>query len=205
MLSSALRFTFINYTARCIFLAVPTVGNSISVYAYFIDFSFTFGVESFYMKKRSPISVKIEMPLWMRQFLINQSINKEEPIVFARRHELHYILNELISNDTRIVLPDRIPEDWAWVKIKLPFNPYKDVYFYNKLSDDSRKMLRTVIRTQFNFKYFRYVRHKLNQGMERKEATEMFLKEQNFSEDMMKYESLYRKFTRFQKNIAPFL
>ena len=148
----------------------------------------------------SPISVKIPVPAWMKKYLIFQSKNGSEPIVFHNKHAYNRLLINLVSNRPDIkILPNPKEEDInnETVKIKLPFNSIKDVYFYNKLNYRNQIEFRNQIKLDFLYQYMIEIRKKTILGIERKKATEEFLEMININEDELKYESLYRKFSRY--------
>ncbi len=149
----------------------------------------------------SPIVIKIEVPAWMKKYLIFQSENKTEPLEFHRKHNYNRLLINLVTNRTDVIIykPDLHEEDInnAIVKIKLPFNGYKDVYFYNKIGINNKKKFRAEVKIDFLFQYRTELRNKLCRNIERKTATEEFLDKLKINEDELKYESLYRKYTRY--------
>ena len=49
----------------------------------------------------SPISVFIEMPVYLKKYLLYKSKNKQEPIIFSKGNDYNLLLTRLITNDTR--------------------------------------------------------------------------------------------------------
>jgi hypothetical protein len=152
----------------------------------------------------SPIVVKIEVPAWMKKYLLYQSENKQEPIEFHRKHRYVLLLNCILTNkyDTYIVNdPDKKDTNSEIVTIRLPWSKMHDVYFYNKIARDNREKFRNEVKTDFYFQYQTYIRNRKMVGIERKQATEEFLERYDITEDELKYESLYRKFTRYMNKL----
>lgn len=148
----------------------------------------------------SPIHVYIEVPAWMKKYIIFQSEYNSEPVIFHNKHIYNRLLINLISNRPDIKILPKPKEKYInndIVKIRLPFNNIKDVYFYNKLSNRNKIEFRNQVKLDFLYQYMTEIRKKTIQGMERKKATEEFLEMININEDELKYESLYRKFTRY--------
>jgi len=106
-----------------------------------------------------------------------------------------------VTNRTDVLIykPDLTEDDMnnSTVKIKLPFNEVKDVYFYNKIGFHNKIKFRKEVKMDFLFQYRNYLRNEMMKNLERKKATEGFLELMDINEDELKYESLYRKFTRY--------
>jgi hypothetical protein len=152
----------------------------------------------------SPIVVKIEVPAWMKKFLLYQSENGIEPVEFHRKHRYVLLLNCMLTNryDTNVVNePSYNDINSEVVTIRLPWSKLHDVYFYNKISRDNREKFRNEVKSDFYFQYQTEIRNKKMVGIERKQATEYFLDRLNITEDELKYESMYRKFTRYMNKL----
>lgn len=144
----------------------------------------------------SPISVYIEMPAYLVKYLAAESVNKHEPFVFPRRHDYNLLLTRLISNDSSIKMPRNTKE---CVKIQLPFNEFKDVYFYNKLSRDSRILFREAVYRDLYYDLRLVIKELMLAGVTRNKAIEMFFLAYDITENDVNYESFYRSFSRFQQ------
>ncbi len=153
----------------------------------------------------SPISVKIEVPAWMKKYLQYQSEDKNAKILkFARKHEYNLLLTNLVTNYRRIsILKDSNTKfkNNREVKIYLPFSDKKDVYFYNYISRHSAETFRRNINLDFLYDFKLYLRNALLNGTQRKIAIENFLNMYNINEDELKFESLYRRYTRYMNKI----
>lgn len=145
----------------------------------------------------SPISVKIEMPVYLKKYLIGQSMNKQEPLEFSTEHDYSLLLVKLASNRTA----ERIKQDENTVKIRLPFNRGKDVYFYNNIGFNRRVFFREQVRLDFYYEFRTYLKKRIMEGIERKIAIEEFFERYKITEDDVKYESFYRNFTRFNDKL----
>ena len=144
----------------------------------------------------SPVTIKIFVPKWMKIYLISQSENKCEPIEFPRRHEYNTLLIRLVTNRSD-VKEERSKESFVPVKIKLPFSKAKDVYFYNKLSEEARGDFRDQVKTDFLFDFSVNVKDKLLKGVQRKIAIEQFFEYHKITDEDTNTDSFYRKFTRY--------
>jgi len=143
----------------------------------------------------SPISIKINIQPWVKKYLISISQNKCEPLEFSRKHEYNRLLINLISNRYDIVNEKIFKENS--VKIKLRYNQIKNVDFYNKIARNSAIEFRKQIKSDIMFAFYIFTKDKLLSGEQRKEAIIKFFKIHNISEDDLKLESFYRKFTRY--------
>ncbi len=151
----------------------------------------------------SRISISFSIPSYLKQFLIYESDHKEYKksgiLVFPKRHQYNLLLRNILTNRRDCFNSFENKYD-SVVKIKLPFNSYKDVYFYNMVSVKNRAYFIKEIRLDFEYAYVKYIRDAvLYKKMQRKLATEMFLDKYGIDEDMLKYGSMYRKYTRYQK------
>ncbi len=144
----------------------------------------------------SPISVFIEMPTYLKKYLIFQSKNKEEPIVFSEGHDYNLLLIRLITNDSRTNPPDKSK---TGCKIILPFNKNKDVYFYNKLSEPSREYFRNQLRNNFLYDFRILLKDRNVSFLDRKQVMEFFFLTMKITDDDLNYASFYRSFTRYNK------
>lgn len=141
----------------------------------------------------SPISVKIEMPVYLKKYLIGQSVNKQEPLEFSTEHDYSLLLVKLASNRPA----ERIKHGENTVKIHLPFNRGKDVYFYNNIGINRRKYFREQVRLDFYYEFRTFLKSRIMAGIERKIAIEEFFEKYKITEDDVKFESFYRNFTRY--------
>jgi len=145
----------------------------------------------------SPISVYIEMPKYLKKYLAAESVNKHEPFAFPRKHDYNLLLTRLLSNDSSITPPNRQADEC--VKIQLPFNEYKDVYFYNKLSRESRIVFRDAVYRDLYYDLRLVVKELMLANISRNKAIEMFFLAYGITEDDVNYDSFYRSFSRFQQ------
>ncbi len=148
----------------------------------------------FIQKVASPISVYIEMPVWLKKYLISESINKEEPLIFHPKHDYNTLLARLVTNNRKTEPPDY---DKQGIKIMLPWSKMKDVYFYNKLSTDSRQIFRNQIYRDVYYDFKIFLKDMTLKGMQRKIALERFFLCHQITDDDINYASFYRSFTRY--------
>jgi len=144
----------------------------------------------------SPISVKIEMPVYLTKYLIGQSENKQLPIEFPHGHDYNILLTRLISRDAQIKPPDY---HQPLVEIKLPFNSLKDVYIYNKISRDDRILFREQVRRDLYYDLRLFLKDMIICGEERKIAIETFFFYYKITDDDVNIQSFYRSFTRYNE------
>lgn len=142
----------------------------------------------------SPISVYIEMPSYLKKYLISQSENYKEPLEFALNHEYNLLLMKLVSNRRDV---KRVNKDESCIKIKLPFNEVKNVYFYNNISFHNRVLFREHVKLDFYYDFRLFVKYQIMKGVQRKIAIEQFFELLQINEDDIKFESFYRNFTRY--------
>jgi hypothetical protein len=149
----------------------------------------------------SPICVYIEMPSYLKKYLISQSENRKEPLEFIPEHDYSLLLTRLTTN--RPV--ENISHQESTIKIRLPFNRGKDVYFYNKIGINKRKYFREQVRLDFYYDFRLFIKERMMAGIQRKIAIEQFFNLHGITEDDIKYESFYRNFTRYNdKKIRKF-
>ncbi|MDF1550854.1 MAG: hypothetical protein P1P88_23730 [Bacteroidales bacterium] len=141
----------------------------------------------------SPISVYIEMPEYLKKYLISESTTKVEPLSFAPKHDYNILLTRLISNYRSKPADHHVNR----VKIQLPFNAIKNVYFYNNLSAESRRVFREQIQRDMYYDFRVFLKDMILAGEQQKIALEKFFLLHGITEDDLKYESFYRNFTRF--------
>jgi hypothetical protein len=147
----------------------------------------------------SPIVVNIEVPAWMEKFIAAQSENRNAEVLhFGKRHEYNALLINLVEN-YRNTYPHAqpTPNNNSIVRIYLPFSNRKDVYSYNKLSEKSREAFRREVKADFLHEFKRQVRVDTLMGKQRKIAIEQFLDRYNIKENELRYDNLYRRYTRY--------
>jgi len=144
----------------------------------------------------SPIPVYIEMPSYLKKYLIFQSKNKKEPIEFQFGSDYNLLLIRLITNTNRTYPPDK---NKPGCKIYLPFNEVKDVYFYNKLSEPSREKFRNHVKNNFLYDFRMLLKHKDHSFFDRKTLVEYYFSTMNITDDDLNYASFYRSFTRYME------
>jgi hypothetical protein len=141
------------------------------------------------------------MPVYLKKYLLSQSENHNEPIEFIPEHDYSLLLTRLTTN--RPV--ESIEKNEATVKIKLPFNRGKDVYFYNKIGINKRKYFREQVRLDFYYDFRLFLKERIMAGIQRNIATEQFFELHGITEDDIKFESFYRNYTRYiDKKIRKF-
>jgi hypothetical protein len=141
----------------------------------------------------SPIYVEIEMPVYLKKYLISISDNKKEPLELPHGHEYSILIRNITTN--RMV--ERIGKGEDVIKIRLPFSRIKDPYFYNKIGINNRKYFREQIRLDFYYDFRLFLKDRIMGGVQRKIAIEQFFELHKIEEGDVKFESFYRNFTRF--------
>ncbi len=136
------------------------------------------------------------MPVWLKKYLIGQSANKQEPIEFSPGHDYNILLTRLISKDPRI---EPAYYDQKLVEIKLPFNEFKDVYIYNKISRENRLIFKEQVRRDLYYDLRLFLKDMIMCGEERKIAIETFFFYYKITEDDVNLQSFYRSFTRYNE------
>ncbi len=144
----------------------------------------------------SPISVFIEMPVYLQKYLTAISINKKQPLQFRNKHDYNRLLINIVSNRTDIKPPDY---NKPGIKILLPFSKIKDIYFYNKISTENRELFRKTVKADLLYDFRLFIKEMIRIGINRKDALELFFLSLNITEDDIKYESFYRQYTRYNK------
>ncbi len=141
----------------------------------------------------SPISVYIEMPEYFKKYLLAVSENKQEPVEFTPKHDYYKLLSNLCVNYP--VHP--VDRTKNVIKIKLPFNRIKDVYFYNKLGEEAREFFRAQVKRDLYYDFRVFLKDSIMSGMQRKVAIEKFFLAHNITEDDIQYDSFYRNYSRY--------
>ena len=137
------------------------------------------------------------MPEHLKKYLISESENEKEPLCFPPKHDYNILLVRLMSNYPSKPSPHHVNR----VKIQLPFNQIKDVYFYNRLSDDSRRLFREHVQRDLYYDFRLFLKELSQAGIQRKIALEKFFLLHGITEDDIKYESFYRNYTRYIKKL----
>ena len=75
------------------------------------------------------IYVEIEMPVYLKKYLLAQSENKKEPLHFCTDHDYNILIRQLTTNRRG----DKLQKGVETIKILLPFSMRKDPYFYNNI------------------------------------------------------------------------
>ena len=144
------------------------------------------------------IYVEIEMPVYLKKYLLAQSENKKEPLHFCIDHDYNILIRQLTTN-RRVEKLQKCDET---VRILLPFSRRKDAYFYNNIGFHNRVYFREQVRLDFYYDFRLFVKERIMAGIQRKIAIEQFFLLHNINEDDIKYESFYRNFTRFNNKKA---
>jgi len=135
------------------------------------------------------------MPEYLKKYLISQSENGKEPLEFSPKHDYCRLLSNLTVNYP----VEPVDTSKNTVKIRLPFNRIKDVYFYNKIGYHNRIEFREQIRVDFYYDFRLFIKDRIMCNIQRKIAIEQFFQLHKITEDDLKFESFYRNYTRFNK------
>lgn len=159
----------------------------------------------------SLMTVRIKVPPYIKKYMIAQSENKEEPLVFPKKHIYNISLMQKITNYNYLkYIPlcerdnvyeyfyhphDQLPT-FQYLSIVLPFNERKNVLSFNYLGLHAKYQFVKEVKEDFYFEMTRYLIKKMRANMQRKEAIYEFMEFYNISEDDIKFETLYRQTTR---------
>jgi hypothetical protein len=165
----------------------------------------------------SPVTVRIKVPRYIRKYMLAQSENREEPLVFPKKHIYNISLVQKLCNYNYLKY---IPMDerenvyeyfyhasnqsttFEYVTIALPFNERKDPRSFNYLGRISKYAFVKEVKEDFYFELIRYIIKMMRQNVQRKDSIAQFLEFYEISEDDIKFETLYRQSTRI---LEPFL
>lgn len=159
----------------------------------------------------SQVTVRIKVPPYIRKYMIAQSENKEEPVVFPHKHIYNISLVQKLSNYNYLrYIPICERENvyeyfyhasnhsatFQYISIVLPFNDRKNVQSFNYLGRSRKYQFVKEIKEDFYFELTRYIIKRLRKNVQRKDAIIEFLEFYNIGEDDIKLETLYRQTTR---------
>lgn len=162
----------------------------------------------------SPFAVKIKVPPYLKKYIVCQSENKSEPLIFHHKHIYSISISQKLSNFNALKYFDinekeNIKEhlhastpDHNYVTILLPYSREKDPRRFNYLSVNDKRKFRQEVRDDFYFEMIRYVIKQMRYNKQRKEAIYEFYDKYNITEDDLKFESIYRHTSRI---LQPFL
>ncbi len=89
-----------------------------------------------------------------------------------------------------------------FVSIQLPYNEYKNVLYYNYLSQEAQHKIISFLKMDFYHELYWLLISKRRKGIQRKDIIFEFLNNYQITEDDILFESVYRQTTRILK---PFL
>lgn len=159
----------------------------------------------------SPVTVRIKVPPYIKKYMIAQSENNEEPLVFPKKHIYNIsLVNKLCNYNYLKYIPlcerDNVYEyfyhakhhlnTYDYVSVSLPFNERKDPRSFNYLGRYSKYKFVKEVKEDFYFEMTRYLIKKMRENMQRKQAILEFTEFYNINEDDIKFETLYRQTTR---------
>lgn len=162
----------------------------------------------------SSVSVKIKVPAYIKKYIIAQSSNQDEPVVFDRKHIYSISIIHKVTNynyldrfpiEEREDVFDYFHDRWTTfesVKICLPFNERKDVRSFNYLSRDAKYNFLREVKEDFYFELTRHIINRMRKRIQRKDAILEFLQKYGITEDDVSQETIYRQTTRI---LQPFL
>jgi hypothetical protein len=156
----------------------------------------------------SPVTVKIKVDPHIKKYIIAQSENKIEPLVFHHKHVyaislVHKVSNFNAHNHFKIDERGNVIEylsphkpDCNHVVIALPYSRAKDVRRFNYLSINAKRRFRSEVKDDFYFELIRFVIKRLRRNIPRKTAIQEFYNRYDITEDDLKLESIYRQTSR---------
>jgi hypothetical protein len=159
----------------------------------------------------SPVTVRIKVPRYIRKYMLAQSENMEEPLVFPKKHIYNISLVQKLSNYNYLKYipiherhyvyeyfyhPNNQLPTFEYVSIALPFNERKNVHSFNYLGLHSKYRFVKEVKEDFYFELTRYIIKMMRQNVQRKDSIAQFLEFYEISEDDIKFETLYRQSTR---------
>lgn len=162
-------------------------------------------------------SIRLKVPAYIKKYMLAQSVNNAEPMIFPRKHIYNISLVKKTSNYNYLKqLPITEKENvyehfynvkrqlpsFRYVTITLPYNEVKDPFTYNYFSRKSKNLFLKEVKDDFYFELTRYIIRRMRQNIPRKEAIIEFLNFYKITEDDVKLETIYRQTSRILK---PFL
>lgn len=159
----------------------------------------------------SPVTVKIKVPAFLKKYIIAQSVNKIEPLIFNTNHVYSISLIHKVTNYNSLTclsldekgnvieyFTPHVP-DPTHVIIRLPYSRGKDVRSYNYLSVKNKELFRKEVKDDFYFELSRHIIKQMRKNIQRKEAIDQFFNFYNITYDDLNFESIYRQTTRILK------
>jgi len=165
----------------------------------------------------SPVTVRIKVPPYIKKYMLSQSINKQEPAIFPRKHVYSISIHQKVSNYNYLKYipinereniyeyfyhPKHQLHSYQYIEIQLPFNAVKDVRSFNFLGRDHKYKFVNEVKEDFYFELTRHIISRMRLNISRKNAIDEFIKNYNITEDDIRFESLYRQSSRI---LEPFL
>ncbi len=156
----------------------------------------------------SEVTVKVKVPPYLKKYILAQSVNKQEPAIFERKHIYNISLIHKVTNYNRLTsLPvderdnvmDYFYNRWKTfeaIQIQLPFNERKDVRYFNYLSVNNKYAFVKEVKEDFYFEISRFLIREMRKRTERKVAIHKFLQQYNITEDDVQLETIYRQTSR---------
>lgn len=156
----------------------------------------------------SPITVHFHVQPYIRKYLIYESINKAEPLIFKQKHHFVAELLPLLISNYRYqhsLFTDRIEKiGMEPTAIRLPYviagNGVPDIRKKKHLSPANERQYRNTLALYFNVFVTKFV-HKvmLKQSATRHEAIKMLMDVLMIEDDEFNYDSFYRYYSRLTK------
>jgi hypothetical protein len=162
----------------------------------------------------SMVTVKIKVEPHIKKYLVAQSENKSEPLVFHRKHVYiislikkttdfnahnHFKIDEK-GNVIEYLSPHK-PDD-NHVVICLPYSRDKDPRKFNFLSVNAKRKFRAEVSDDFYYELIRFVIRRIRRNIPRTDAIHEFYKLYEITEDDINFESIYRQTSRI---LEPFI
>jgi len=159
----------------------------------------------------SDVTVRIKVPAYIKKYMIAQSVNGDEPVVFPPKHIYNISLVKKITNYNYLKYIPLCERDdvyeyfyhtshqlhsFEYISIVLPFNERKDPRSFNYLGRYSKYQFVKEVKEDFYFELTRYIIKRMRQNVQRKDAILEFTEFYNITEDDIKLETLYRQTTR---------
>lgn len=140
----------------------------------------------------SRISVLVEVKPYIKAYLC--TLYGSQPVCFPRKSMYNrFLIQKIVRRpDNAAIDLDRDGK----IEILLPFNPVKNVYTYNYIGRDEQEKLRKMFKDDFTIDFREFIKEKLRDGWNRKEATILFMKAFNIAEDDISFSAFYRDYSR---------
>lgn len=140
----------------------------------------------------SQVSVLVEVKSYIKSYL--QTLYGGEPVIFPRKSMYNrFMLQKVVRRPANAKIDfDRAGK----IEILLPYNAIKNVQVYNYLGRDEAENLRKMFKDDFTIDFREFIKERLRDNWNRKEATLMFMDAYNISEDDISFAAFYRDYSR---------